>query len=236
MVDALAQWDKELFYALNGFRAPALDALMPVFSWTWLLWAFSLLLFGIWLVHLLLQKRGRRRMGELFLGVAFVIITAGTTEVVTIAVKEEARRMRPYHTLPLAHFYTNSGWERNPDALPQGSRRTDSFFSGHAAHSMAAAVCMSVLLPPLSPVIFAVPVVVGYSRIYLGKHYPGDVFAGWLAGAFVALAVRRAMRRFPGRTALPDKGPDRTPDRTADRPSRASFFVSGRKRGATPYL
>ena len=38
-------------------------------------------------------------------------------------------------------------------------------------------------------VLFAVPIIVGFSRLYIGVHYPGDVVLGMVLGAAIAVAI-----------------------------------------------
>lgn len=65
-----------------------------------------------------------------------------------------------------------------------------SFFSSHAAVSMALAVFLGLLLNSVFSwslflmVVWAV--LVSVSRIYLGFHYPFDILAAWVYGALVA--------------------------------------------------
>ena len=33
--------------------------------------------------------------------------------------------------------------------------------------------------------IWLIPLFIGYSRVYLGKHFPMDVLAGWVVGLVV---------------------------------------------------
>jgi undecaprenyl-diphosphatase len=72
------------------------------------------------------------------------------------------------------------------------------FPSGHAATSFAAAVVLSVALPPLAPAIVLLAVLVSFSRLYVGVHFSLDVLAGAALGAAVATALlllARALRR-----------------------------------------
>lgn len=69
---------------------------------------------------------------------------------------------------------------------------TFSFLSGHASNSMAAAFFVYTVLKSrvkYIEIIFLWPLVFAYSRIYLGLHYPGDILAGYLWGALMALLV-----------------------------------------------
>lgn len=84
-----------------------------------------------------------------------------------------------------------------------------SFPSGHSLAS--AAICLTALLlvrhllPPgrgrslLTALFAALPVLIGFSRIYLGVHYAGDVLGGWLLGCATAFAVYGCWQRYKNR-------------------------------------
>ena len=100
--------------------------------------------------------------------------------------------------------------------LEKGSR-SFSFFSAHAANAFGLAACTSIGLKmdrrwfpaDRSPVswgkayiwwMFIWASLVAVSRVFVGKHYLGDVVAGALigiiAGAFFALLAKAIIRRF----------------------------------------
>jgi membrane-associated phospholipid phosphatase len=70
-----------------------------------------------------------------------------------------------------------------------------SFPSGHAATSFAAATILSFAFPRLVLPLFVLAVAVGFSRIYVGVHYPLDIAGGAAIGAFVAFILRFLVRR-----------------------------------------
>lgn len=72
-----------------------------------------------------------------------------------------------------------------------------SFPSGHSMISAAVYMTLAVLIArSLKPrrlrvyvvvIGAALPMMIGFTRVYLGVHYPTDVIAGWTAGALCAL-------------------------------------------------
>jgi undecaprenyl-diphosphatase len=74
------------------------------------------------------------------------------------------------------------------------------FFSSHAANHMGIAVLVGGLLGGGWPLVALVgwALVIGYSRIYLGVHYPGDVLVGAAWGAIWGSACLAIWNRMLG--------------------------------------
>lgn len=92
-------------------------------------------------------------------------------------------------------------WRDRPfDAFPDGwliaaRATTSSFPSGHAASAFAGALATSRVLPSGRALWFLLAVLIAYSRVYLGVHFPADVLAGGILGTLCGLFVLGGRRR-----------------------------------------
>jgi undecaprenyl-diphosphatase len=65
-----------------------------------------------------------------------------------------------------------------------------SFPSGHSAAAMAVAAMYAMTFPPIGIFLLPIAVLVGYSRVALGVHYPLDVIAGQAIALATAVLLR----------------------------------------------
>lgn len=207
MTHTLLAWDQRLFHAINGMRNDLLETVLPIVSYTWLLWLLGCAAFAFWIIKSVRAGTLRKQIPTIVSGLLFILLSVGVTELGVNATKYCVSRERPYHVQGDMFHLTADGWKYNPPGFRKRAKTRDSFVSGHAAQSMTVAVAAAMLCPPLSPVIYAMPLFVGYSRLFLGKHYPSDVICGWILGALAALAVRRVMGILRRKLAASRTGP-----------------------------
>jgi undecaprenyl-diphosphatase len=118
------------------------------------------------------RRRGWRIVRESAVPLALATAT------VEYPVKSYFRRKRPFITLI--------------QAIVIGQKPGSwSFPSGHSATAFAGAWLLSRYFPRQRPWFYLVASLVAFSRIYLGKHYPGDVLFGSAAGIALAEFFRR---------------------------------------------
>ena len=70
---------------------------------------------------------------------------------------------------------------------------SNSFPSGHAATSFAAATVIGAAAPRLRAPLYVLAALIAWSRVYIGVHYPLDVVAGALYGLALGLLLVRAL-------------------------------------------
>ncbi len=170
MIEELLKYDRELFLFLNNLGTETWDGL-----WLFITNKFSSIPLYLVLLFLVYKNFGLKSTFLLLLCVAFMI--TGTDQL-SYFFKHYIQRPRPCKVEELQELMRFVG--------NRCSRFT--FFSGHAVSSMATAVFMGLVLKKhyyyLPFLLLFWAFLVGYSRIYIGVHYPLDVFTGMVVGAF----------------------------------------------------
>jgi len=95
---------------------------------------------------------------------------------------------------------TATGVERPPRRYPDTHALVPvphggSFPSGHTASSFACATVLAAAVPKAAPAFYLLALAIGFSRIYVGVHWPLDVVGGAVLGIAVGLGLVRALPR-----------------------------------------
>ena len=130
--------------------------------------ALGLLLLGIaWI-------RGSRKWSRIFLAMLIAMSLAGVTGHV---IKRTIPRARP-------SVHTQIRW-----GGPHFSSKYHSFPSGHVGASTAFFGVLLIARRRICLLCLAIPILIGFSRMYIGAHYLSDVVCAAVLGALCALVV-----------------------------------------------
>ena len=165
---ALASADRWLLLKINrDWTAPALDQAMPLLTdlhrVPWFLYGVAPALLALWL------WKGRMRALKVLIVAALAM---GASDLIAYRViKPWVARPRPVQPwVPVERRAPGSG---------------NGFPSNHSVNMGAAAAVLTVAYPGGAYAFAGVALLVAYSRVYVGVHYPGDVIAGLLLGIAV---------------------------------------------------
>jgi len=173
--------DTSLQLLLNqDWRSPVLDVLLPLFSRRSLLFVL--------LAGLLVWRSALRGKGQAIYFI-MLVLAMGASDLTCNAVKHAVPRLRPLHSVAGTYYEDSGQWLRLPADYTPNRVNDTSFPSAHAANSASLVILAMLFWPRLRRGLWALPLVVGWSRIYLGKHFPVDVLAGWILGACIGWCV-----------------------------------------------
>lgn len=169
-LERLREWDEVGFRLINGsLRNQFFDLLMPFVSNKW---NFALPV-AVLLIYVLLFRPKRDRI-IVVSAIAVILLTDETSQLL----KDLFQRTRPFHPL------------RDTTRLVSFS-----FPSNHASNMFALATFLSYNYSRSGLLCFSAAALVGYSRIYVGSHYPFDVLGGALWGVLIGLLGAAAVQR-----------------------------------------
>ncbi|MBJ7879280.1 phosphatase PAP2 family protein [Gelidibacter salicanalis] len=169
MIDQILQLDTEVFIFLNSLGTPTWDPF-------WLAYTSKFNWIPFYAILLYLISR-QMKIKAIIITMVLVALMILVTDQVTNLFKDGFHRLRPCHLAELIDgmrlVKANCGGQYG-------------FFSGHASNTMAAAFFIGLTLKKRFKYMLYFLIVwallMGYSRIYIGVHYPLDVLLGTIFG------------------------------------------------------
>lgn len=185
LLEKILEIDTAIFLFLNGLHTPFLDMPMYYISkvWVWIPLYLAVIIYII--------KRWKKEAIWMILALVLCVVF---TDQITNLIKYSVERIRPSRELSL------EGLVHHVNNYRSGGF---SFVSGHASNVFGFALLSSLIIKQKSYTwfVFIWAVIVAYSRIYLGVHYPFDILCGTALGLGIARGLYWLLRRFRGAIA-----------------------------------
>ncbi|HNR19694.1 MAG TPA: phosphatase PAP2 family protein [Bacteroidia bacterium] len=174
MFEKIEEFDVMLFLFLNSHHNPFFDSFFYFITNRFALIPFYLILL------FLVVKTFKTNTWKILLAAALLILCS---DQLSVLLKNTFERYRPCHNSEiqsLIHLVNNK------------CGGLYGFVSSHATNSMAISVFLFLLLKnkysKIGYLLFAYTLLVSYSRIYLGLHYPLDMMGGWVIGFILGIS------------------------------------------------
>jgi undecaprenyl-diphosphatase len=177
LIQQLNHLDQHLFLLLNGWHNTYFDYVMMVFT-SEVFWV------PLYVITAVVIGRTYGKNAVLIFVAAGVLILC--TDQFAGIFKHSIQRLRPSHDPQLSvltHIFNNY----------KGGLY--SFYSAHSSNAFGYATFTILIFRNRIYTFFIIPwaLLVAYTRIYLGLHYPGDIFCGAIAGIAIAIGVYKLM-------------------------------------------
>jgi len=161
-LNLLTPYDTALFLEINQYRIAAIESFL-------LLWTNGGTYLFMSLIVIVLWIKGEKNPA-IYLALGLIV-----DAILVSDLKIMIHRPRPYEVLPIM-----------PLELAENLR---SLPSGHTATAFLSAMILSRFYSKYLVVFFLIAASIGFSRVYIGVHYPLDVIVGAITGCLLGIIM-----------------------------------------------
>lgn len=182
MIEEILKLDSQLFLFLNNLGSPTFDNF-----WIYLSYKESNIIFYLALLIFYFYSKSKKiKLSEVFYSLLFIAIMIAIVDQTANLFKDSFQRLRPCYNESLISFVR---------LVKESCGGKYGFFSAHASNSFSLAVFFGLLFKNKFRFIIYMTLfyasLISFSRIYLGVHFPLDIFFGGVYGIITGLVIFR---------------------------------------------